>query len=169
MFNATFNYISVISSRSVLLVEETGIPKGRHKSLTNLSHDVVSSTPRHEWGSNSQLMHGTNMEHPFTGKSWRTKHLNIVYYMRKKIYLWGSFYSIFSFMCMFWFCRSLCVLLYFFFIWSLCCLFFFDLRILIIPLVSSNYSFAVHMFFFWHQINIHKFLRIWCFRTTKSI
>jgi hypothetical protein len=37
------------------------------------------------------------------------------------------------------FCRSLFVILSFFF-WSLCCLFFFDLRILIIPLVSSNSS-----------------------------
>jgi len=50
---------------------------------------------------------------------------------------WGSCYSIFSFMCMFW--RSLFVLLYFFF-WPLCCLFFFDIRILITPLVSSNSS-----------------------------
>jgi hypothetical protein len=31
------------------------------------------------------------------------------------------------------------VLLYFFF-WPLCCLFFFDIRILISPLVSSNFS-----------------------------
>jgi len=50
---------------------------------------------------------------------------------------WGSWYSIFSFMCMF--CRSLVVLLYFFF-WPLCCLFFFDIRILITPLVSLNSS-----------------------------
>jgi hypothetical protein len=52
-------------------------------------------------------------------------------------FLWGSCYSIFSFICMF--CRSLFVLLYFFF-WPLCCLFFFDIRILIAPLVSSNSS-----------------------------
>ena len=51
--------------------------------------------------------------------------------------MWGSCYSIFSFMCMFY--RSLFVLLYFFF-WPLCCLFFFDLRILITPLVSSKSS-----------------------------
>ena len=44
---------------------------------------------------------------------------------------------VFSFMCMF--CRSLFFLLYFFF-WPLCCLFFFDIRIMIIPLVSSNSS-----------------------------
>ena len=37
------------------------------------------------------------------------------------------------------FCRSLFVLLYFFF-WPLCCLSFSDLRILIAPLESSNYS-----------------------------
>ena len=51
---------------------------------------------------------------------------------------WGSCYSIFSFMCMF--CRLLFVLLSFFF-QPLCCLSFFDLRILIISLVSSNSSY----------------------------
>ena len=39
VFNATFNNISVISWRSGLLVEETGVPWGKpstcHKSLTN--------------------------------------------------------------------------------------------------------------------------------------
>jgi hypothetical protein len=49
---------------------------------------------------------------------------------------WCSYYSIFSFICMF--CRSLFVLLYFFF-WPLCCLFFFDIRILITPLVSFGH------------------------------
>ena len=43
------------------------------------------------------------------------------------------------FMCMV--CRSLFVLLYFYF-WPLSCLFFFDLRILITPLISSNYSYS---------------------------
>ena len=52
---------------------------------------------------------------------------------------WGACYSIFSFMCMF--CRQLFVLLSFFFC-PLCCLFFFDLRILSIPLLSSNSSFT---------------------------
>jgi hypothetical protein len=57
--------------------------------------------------------------------------------------LWGSCYSIFSFIGML--CWSLFVLLYFFF-WPLCCLFFFDIRILIAPfspLVSSNSSTTV--------------------------
>ena len=56
VFNATFNNISVISLRSVLLIEETG---ENHWPVTNhwqtLSHNVVSSTPCHERGSNSQL------------------------------------------------------------------------------------------------------------------
>ena len=37
-----------------------------------------------------------------------------------------------------------CVLLFFFF-WPLCCLFLFDIRILITPLVSSNYSPTSHI------------------------
>jgi hypothetical protein len=50
VFNATFNNISVISWRSVLLVEETVVPEGNHRPITSqwqtLSHNVVSSTPR---------------------------------------------------------------------------------------------------------------------------
>ena len=45
VFNATFNTISVISWQSVLLVTETGVPASH---LQTLSHNVVSSTPRHE-------------------------------------------------------------------------------------------------------------------------
>jgi len=52
VFTVTFNNISVISWRSVLLVEETGITGGNHRPvashLQTLSHNVVSSTPRHE-------------------------------------------------------------------------------------------------------------------------
>jgi hypothetical protein len=55
-FNTTFNNISVILP---LLVEETGVPGENHRPvashLQTLSCNVVSSTPRHEWGSNSQL------------------------------------------------------------------------------------------------------------------
>ena len=47
VFNATFNNISVMSLRSVLLVEETGIPGVNHRHVANhlhiLSHNVVSS------------------------------------------------------------------------------------------------------------------------------
>ena len=53
VFIATFNNISVI------LVEETGVPGENHWPVANqwqaLSHNVVSSTPHHERGSNSQL------------------------------------------------------------------------------------------------------------------
>ena len=59
MFSATFNSISVISLQSVLLVEEAGVPEDNHRPaashLQTLSHNVISSTPRHERGSNSQL------------------------------------------------------------------------------------------------------------------
>ena len=56
VFYATFNNISVLSWLSVLLVEETG---ENHRPVAinkqTWSHNVVSSTPRHERGSNSQL------------------------------------------------------------------------------------------------------------------
>jgi hypothetical protein len=49
-FRATFNNISAISWRSVLLVEETGVPGENDQPATsdwqNLSYNVVSSTPR---------------------------------------------------------------------------------------------------------------------------
>ena len=57
VFNVTFNNISAM--RSVLLVEETGVPGENQRPVAShwqtLSHDVVLSTPRHERGSNSQL------------------------------------------------------------------------------------------------------------------
>jgi len=50
VFNATFNNISVISWRSVLLVEETGVPGENQRPATShwqtWSHNVVLSTPR---------------------------------------------------------------------------------------------------------------------------
>ena len=49
VFNATFNNISVIFWRTMLLVEETGVPEGNYRSVAShwqtLSHDAVSSTP----------------------------------------------------------------------------------------------------------------------------
>jgi len=59
VFNATFNNISIISWWSVLLVQETGVPGENHRPVAShlqiLSHNVVSSSPLHEQGSNSQL------------------------------------------------------------------------------------------------------------------
>jgi hypothetical protein len=50
VFNAIFNNISVISWRSVLLVEEICVPGENHHPDSSrwqtLSHKVVSSTPR---------------------------------------------------------------------------------------------------------------------------
>ena len=50
VFNATFNNISTISWRSVLLVEEAGVPTENNPPAAShwqtLLHNVVSSTPR---------------------------------------------------------------------------------------------------------------------------
>ena len=50
VFNATVNNISVISWRSVLLVEETRVLGENHRPVAShwqtLSHNIVSSTPR---------------------------------------------------------------------------------------------------------------------------
>jgi hypothetical protein len=52
VFNATFNNISVIWWWSVLLVEESIVPRENHWPVVShwqtLSHNVVSSTPRYE-------------------------------------------------------------------------------------------------------------------------
>ena len=52
VFNATFNNISVISWHLVLLVEETSVHRENHWPVASKwqtwSHNVVSSTPRHE-------------------------------------------------------------------------------------------------------------------------
>ena len=59
VFNVTFNNISVISWRPVLLVEKNGVPRKNQPHVVShrqtLSHTVVSNTPRHERDSNSQL------------------------------------------------------------------------------------------------------------------
>ena len=56
VFNATFNNISVISWQSVLLAEETRLFGQNQGPVANpLSHNIVSSTPHHEWGSKIQL------------------------------------------------------------------------------------------------------------------
>ena len=53
VFNATFNNVSV------LLVEETGVPKENHRRIAShwqtLSHNVVLNTPCQKRDSNSQL------------------------------------------------------------------------------------------------------------------
>jgi hypothetical protein len=67
VLNATFNNISVILWRSVLLMEETGVPWENHwpaaSHLQILSHNVVSSTPRlsgirtHNFSANRHWVH----------------------------------------------------------------------------------------------------------------
>ena len=59
VLSATFNNISAISWRAVLLVEEAGVSGENHRPVAShwqiLSHNVVSSTSRHQRDSNSQL------------------------------------------------------------------------------------------------------------------
>jgi hypothetical protein len=54
VFNTTFTNISVTT-----FVAEIGVPREINRPVAShwqhLSHNVLSSTPRHEWGSNSQL------------------------------------------------------------------------------------------------------------------
>jgi hypothetical protein len=54
VFNTTFKNISVTT-----FVAEIGEPREIHRPVAShwqtLSHNVLSSTPRHEWGSNTQL------------------------------------------------------------------------------------------------------------------
>jgi len=58
MFDATLNNISVISWRSVLLVEETGVTGENYQPVTShlqtLSTNLVSTTHRNERDSISQ-------------------------------------------------------------------------------------------------------------------
>ena len=59
VFKATISNISVVSWRSVLVLEETRVPGENHRPAAShsqtLAHNVASSTPRHEWDSSSQL------------------------------------------------------------------------------------------------------------------
>jgi hypothetical protein len=59
VLNTTFNNISYISWQSDLLVGETSVTKENDRPVGShwqkCSHNVVSSTSRHERGSNSQL------------------------------------------------------------------------------------------------------------------
>jgi hypothetical protein len=68
VFNDSFNNISAISCMwSVLLVEETGVPRENHSPIAShwetLSHNVVSSTPHfsgirtHNVGGDRQWLH----------------------------------------------------------------------------------------------------------------
>jgi len=53
------NNISVIPWQSVLMVEETGVPRKNHRPATSYwqtqSYNIISSTPRNERGSKSQF------------------------------------------------------------------------------------------------------------------
>ena len=56
LFNATFNNISVLSWHSVLLMRKLKKTTDLPQVTDKLSHNVVSSTPHHDWHSNAQLL-----------------------------------------------------------------------------------------------------------------
>jgi hypothetical protein len=57
VFNATYNNISVISWRSVLLMEETGVPVENHRPVTDKSFNIMLYQVHLDMnkGSNSRL------------------------------------------------------------------------------------------------------------------
>jgi hypothetical protein len=139
--NATFNNISAILWRPVLLVEETGVSGENHRHVAchwpTLFVKVVLSTPRFELTTLLEI-----------GTDCKLKYDYLHGYLYFCIFLCNRqsqfvgrrvlrYYSIFSFICMV--CRSLFVLSYFLFL-PLCCLFFFDIRILIICSINSSHQ-----------------------------
>ena len=66
VFNSTFYNISVISWQSVLLVEETGVSSENQQPVAShwktLSHNVVWSTPCHEWDFPENRLLDPNLE-----------------------------------------------------------------------------------------------------------
>jgi hypothetical protein len=64
VFSTTFNNISVISWRSVLLVKETGVAGENHRPAESrsqiVSHNVVSNTTRHESEFTTLVVIGTD-------------------------------------------------------------------------------------------------------------
>ena len=73
VFNATFNNISVISWRSVLLVEETGVPEENHLPVAShwqiLSHNVVSIEYSSPWMALKLTTHAQIIVNPITMRS----------------------------------------------------------------------------------------------------
>ena len=55
VFNATFNNISVTTYTYIMVVSFIGGENPDYQTDLTLSHNAVSSTPRHEHDSNSQL------------------------------------------------------------------------------------------------------------------
>jgi hypothetical protein len=151
VFNAIFNNISAISWWSVLFVGKTGTPRANHRPVAShwqtLSHNVVSSTPRHDRDSNSQVIdtdcrgwYKSNYHTIMTTTAPTYKRNNRFITSRAGTAYPSGAPPVFSGVRV---TRSLVLCLCFvdrclsFFFWSLCCLFFFDILILITPLVSS--------------------------------
>jgi hypothetical protein len=102
--------IPVISWMSVLLVGETGVHRENHRLVAShwqtLSHNVVSSTPRHRQDSNSQFL--WRLITRFTYDVWFNRDdsnyiiLSGVHIVQKKLDLFHEYYYEFSM----WLCRG---------------------------------------------------------------
>ena len=59
VFNATFNNISAIMWRSVLLVEETGVPGENHRpvQVTNKLYHIILYLATHNFSDDRHLSH----------------------------------------------------------------------------------------------------------------
>jgi hypothetical protein len=94
-----FNNILVISWRSVLLMEKTGVPRENHRPVASqwqtLSHNVVSNTPRHEQDWNSQLSNRQSITNYFAQRLFKFNNFYDCFYtMIKKRY--NSYFYIFQ-------------------------------------------------------------------------
>ena len=86
-----------ISWRSVLLVEETGVPGKNHRSAAShwqtLSHNVVSSTPRLS-GMRTHNYSGDHPAHPDSSVHHYHVYISMNCFVKKNTCEWGmSFYS----------------------------------------------------------------------------
>jgi hypothetical protein len=143
VYNATFNTISVISWRSVLLMEETGVPGENHRPVAghpfptlskktcinliknNIIFGVFHSPKRNNIPLGAIFVKHFPTAHPFGAPEFTPVFSRVR--VTRSLVLYVCFVDR---------CLSFCT----FSFWSLCCLFFFDIRILSTPLAFSSSS-----------------------------
>jgi len=100
VFNDTFNNISVISWRTLLLDEETGVSWRKPPTCRKITNfNVVSSTPRHERGlelTTLVVQSAQVVVNPSTIWSWPWQPLHVLceFYIFFYLLLLGGFFSL---------------------------------------------------------------------------